>query len=319
MEIFLALTLFFLILVIFQVTYSLIARRDSRSTQRMVEKYSAPTEARKGVNLFNRKKSSNIQLFNEILIAIPLVKKLDAVMQQGGVKMLAGVFLLASLLFSAVVFLVSFFLFNSHIIVSAVATILALVIPHLWLLSKRRQRRIKFEEHFPDALDLMGYALKAGHSILASLKMVSEEMPSPINEEFAIVVEEINFGKSIDSTLRNFANRVDSTELRYFVTAIIIQRETGGNLVEILEKISAVIRKKFRFRDRVRALSAEGKISAIILVALPFCVALAVSILNRAYVAVLITDPIGPYLITTGIVMMSIGSFIIYKLVQLDM
>ncbi|CAG36258.1 type II secretion system F family protein [Desulfotalea psychrophila] len=317
MELFLALTLFFLILIILQVSYSLIVRRDSRSIQMMVEKYSTPQEVRR--DALNHNNLSNIKLFNEILLAIPPVKKLAELMQQGGVKILAGVFILSSLLFSAVAFLVSFFLLKNHIAVSVTAAAVALLLPFLWLLSKRRQRRINFEEHFPDALDLMGYAMKAGHSIMASLKMVSEEMPAPINEEFAIVVEEINFGKSIDSTLRNFAKRVDSTELRYFVTSVIVQRETGGNLVEILEKISAIIRKKFRFRERVRALSAEGKLSAIILVALPFCIALAVSVLNKEYVAILITDPIGPYLITGAVIMMSFGSFIIYKFVQLDM
>jgi tight adherence protein B len=191
--------------------------------------------------------------------------------------------------------------------------------PFLFLLYKRKQRRALFETLFPDALDLMGYSLKAGHSILASFKMVAEELADPIGEEFRRIVEEINFGRDVDSSLRNFARRVDSPELKFFVTAVIIQRETGGNLVEMLQKISEIIRRKFRFREKVKTLSAEGKLSAIILLALPFLVGAAIITLNPEYIMILVSDPIGPYAIAIALTMMSIGSFIMYRLVQLDL
>lgn len=154
---------------------------------------------------------------------------------------------------------------------------------------------------------------------MASLKMVAEEIAEPVAEEFGRAVEEINFGQGIDVVLRNMARRVDSAEVRYFATAVIVQRETGGNLVAILEKTSDIIRKKFRLRERIKALAAEGKISAIILLALPFFVATAVFTLNPEYITVLINDPVGPYVLTAAGFMMSFGSYVMYRLVQLDM
>ena len=144
-------------------------------------------------------------------------------------------------------------------------------------------------------------------------------MAEPVGEEFGRVVEEINFGKELDSSLRNFSRRIDSPELKFFVTSLIIQRETGGNLVEMLQKISEVIRKKFRFREKVKTLSAEGKLSAVILLALPFFCGAALIALSPEYIMVLMTDPIGPYAIAIALTMMAFGSFIMYRLVQLDM
>ena len=239
-------------------------------------------------------------------------------MQQGGVKVLAGVFILASLTTGGVVLLICTF-FKLPPPVAVVIACSGMLFPYLYLLYKRKQRRSQFESLFPDALDLMGYSLKAGHSILASFKMVAEEMAEPVGDEFGRVVEEINFGKELDSSLRNFSRRIDSPELKFFVTSLIIQRETGGNLVEMLEKISEVIRKKFRFREKVKTLSAEGKLSAGILLALPFFCGAALIALNPEYIMVLMTDPIGPYAIAIALTMMAIGSFIMYRLVQLDM
>ncbi len=318
MEIILALAVFFLIIIVLETGYSLVRGGNTRSAHSVVKKYTSSVEKNGQVDILYYRKFSDIKIFHNLLAMVSAVRKLDGLMQQGGVKMLAGVFLLATAIFSGISFLLVS-LFINRVEVAVVAAMLSLVIPYFGLLAKRNKRRVEFEALFPDALDLMCYSLKAGHSILASLKMVSEEMADPVAEEFGYVVDEINFGKSVDSTLRNFARRVDSAELRYFVTSVIIQRDTGGNLVEILTKISEVIRKKFRFRERVKALVAEGKLSAIILVALPFLVGGYVSLTNMKYLMVLTTDPVGLYLIVGASVMMFIGIVVMYKLVQLDM
>ncbi len=149
--------------------------------------------------------------------------------------------------------------------------------------------------------------------------MVSEEIADPVAEEFARIVEEINFGKDIDSSLRTFSRRIDSVELKFFVTSVIIQRETGSNLVEMLEKISDVIRRKFRFREKIQTLSAEGKLSAGILLALPFLAGIALTVMNPEYIAVLFSDPLGPYAMGIAATMMCTGAFIMYRMVQLDL
>ena len=318
MEIVFAATLFFLFMVVFELIYSLIRKPDSRSVTRVVEQYSANLPDEDEIDILYYRKFSDIKILDSLLAAIPAVGKLDELMQQGGVKVLAGVFILFSLTAGGVVFLVSTF-FKAPPPVAAVIACSGMLFPYLYLLYKRKQRRSQFESLFPDALDLMGYSLKAGHSILASFKMVAEEMADPVGDEFGRVVEEINFGKELDSSLRNFSRRIDSAELKFFVTSLIIQRETGGNLVEMLEKISEVIRKKFRFREKVNTLSAEGKLSAGILLALPFLCGAALITLNPEYIMVLMNDPIGPYAIAIALTMMAIGSFIMYRLVQLDM
>lgn len=318
MKIAFAATLFFLIFIAFELLYSLFKKSDAREVNKAVERYAGGLPEEDEMSLLYYRKFSDVQLFNSILAAIPAVRRLDELMQQGGIKILAGVFILFSLTAGALLFLCCTLLLKPLPMSIFVAAVGAFV-PYLYLFYKRNERKIKFETLFPDALDLMGYSLKAGHSIMASFKMVGEEMADPIGEEFNRVVDEINFGMALDSTLRNFSRRIDSPELKFFVTSVIIQRETGGNLVELLVRISDVIRKKFRFREKVKTLSSEAKLSAIILLALPFVVGTAILIFNPEYIRVLFEDPIGPYAIAFALAMMSCGSFVMYRLVQLDM
>lgn len=310
--------LFFLIIVVCELVYSLFVKPDTRSINKVVERYSTSSREKDELDILYYRKFSDIKLLDRTLSVIPAVRSLDELMQQGGVNTLASVFLLSTLTAGAGLLMICTSL-QLILPLSILITGAGMVLPFLYLLYKRKQRRSAFETLFPDSLDLMGYSLKAGHSILASFKMVAEEIAAPVGEEFNRVVEEINFGRDLDSSLRNFSHRVDSPELKFFVTSVIIQHETGGNLVEMLQRISEVIRRKFRFREKVKTLSAEGKLSAIILVALPFLIAIAIIALNPGYIMVLVSDPIGPYAIAIALTMMAIGSFIIYKLVQLDM
>jgi tight adherence protein B len=311
-------TIFLLVFIGFELLYSLFRKPDTRAVHKAVQRYASGIPDDSEISLIYYRKFSDIKLFDKFLAAIPAVRRLDELMQQGGVKTLAGVFILFCLTIGALLFLYCSFSrkpFALAIIISCFGTLL----PYLYLLHRRNQRRAKFETLFPDALDLMGYSLKAGHSIMASFRMVAEEMADPVGDEFNRVVDEINFGRDLDSVLRNFSRRIDSAELKFFVTSVIIQRETGGNLVELLVRISEIIRKKFRFREKVKTLSGEAKMSAIILLVLPFVAGVAILILNPKYIEVLFSDPIGPYAIAIALAMMSIGSFIMYKLTQLDM
>lgn len=318
MELLTAATIFVLVLIACALIYALLGESDTRSVQLVVSRFTAPPPKDQEIDIYYSRKYSNIRILNTLLTVLPGVRKLDELLQQSGVKMLVGMLLLSSLTLGIVGYLASVTLLRRELLAMAIGCGIAFS-PCLSLMYRRKQRRAQFEALFPDALDLMGYALKAGHSIMASLKMVAEEIKDPIAEEFGRVVEEINFGRSVDDSLRAMAGRIDSVELRYFVTSVIIQRETGGNLVAILENISEVIRKKFRFRERVRALSAEGKISAIILIILPIVVATAISVMNPKYVRLLITDPIGPYLIAGALVLLCVGSLAMYRMIQLDM
>ena len=318
MEIIFAVAIFLVVILAFEAGYTLVRGDSNRSLHSVVKKYANPIEKNEQIDILYYRKYSDIHWVHSLLATIPATQGLDTFLQQTGTKMLVGVFILLSSAIAAITLLFTY-IFINRIEISAICALVAFFIPYVVLLFKRSKRRADFETLFPDALDLMCYSLKAGHSILASLKMVSEEMADPVGEEFGYVVDQINFGKSVDSTLRNLARRIDSPELRYFVTSVIIQRDTGGNLVELLTKISEIIRKKFRFREKVKALAAEGKLSAIILIGLPFVVGTLIAVTNGKYLTTLITDPLGAYFIVGAVILLCIGIIIMYRLVQLDM
>ena len=186
---------------------------------------------------------------------------------------------------------------------------------HVWW--KRKKRFDSFLEQLPDTLDLISRALSAGHAFSEALHMVSMEMPEPIASEFRKTYEEQNLGLSVKLALENLTQRMPILDLKMCVTAVLIQRETGGNLAEILEKVSYTIRERFRILGDLKTLTTSSRMSAWLLCALPIAVALAVTFLNPDYMSVLWKDPRGHYLIATAVSMMIIGMLIIRKILQI--
>jgi tight adherence protein B len=186
---------------------------------------------------------------------------------------------------------------------------------HVWW--KRKKRFDAFLENLPDALDLMSRALSAGHAFSEALNMVSSEMPEPISSEFRKTYEEQNLGLSLKLALENLTDRIPLLDLRMCVTAVLIQRETGGNLAEILEKVAYTIRERFRIMGDLKTLTTSSRISAWLLCGLPIFVALGVTFLNPEYMAVLWKDPRGHYLIAAAIFMQITGMLIVRKILDI--
>jgi tight adherence protein B len=186
---------------------------------------------------------------------------------------------------------------------------------HVWW--RRRKRFNEFLEHLPDALDLMSRALSAGHAFSEALHMVSMEMPEPIATEFRKAYEEQNLGLSVKLALENLTQRVPLLDLKMCVTAILIQRETGGNLAEILEKVAYTIRERFRILGDLKTLTTSSRMSAWLLCALPIFVALAVTVMNPEYMSVLWKDQRGHYLIATALFMQITGMLIVRKILKI--
>jgi len=190
-------------------------------------------------------------------------------------------------------------------------------VPFLWLLWKRSSRLKAFAAQLPDAMELVARALRAGHSLAAGMHVVAEEMPSPIADEFGRVYEEQNLGIPVEDALRGICERVPNLDLRFFVTSVLIQRQTGGDLAEILAKIGHVIRERYRILGQVKALTAEGRLSGIVLIAMPFGLFLMMLHMKPDYVQVLWTHPLGIKMAIGGLIAQVVGALVIKKIVDI--
>jgi tight adherence protein B len=191
------------------------------------------------------------------------------------------------------------------------------VMPLGWLMFRRSRRFKKFAKQLPDALELISRALRAGHSLASGFNLVAEEMRDPIAKEFHRVFEEQNLGVPLDAALDNMTDRIPNIDLRFFATAIVLQRQTGGDLAEILDKIGYLVRERFKIWGQVQALTGEGRLSGIVLLALPPLLFLAVYRLNAEYVMPLFTDPMGRKMLAGAAVMQFLGALVIKKIVNI--
>ena len=208
-------------------------------------------------------------------------------------------------------------LFRRGSLVALVLAVLGGALPFLYLNLQKKKRMAAFQRQLPDALDLIGRALRAGHAFLVGMKMVGDEFGEPIGPEFASASEEVSMGVAVPQALRNLAERVDCVDMKFFVIAVNIQRETGGNLAEIIDSLTRVIRARFQLNAKVSALSAEGKLSAYVLSGLPIAMGFLLHLSNPRYLQPLFTDPIGHRLLMVGFVLMTIGALIMKKMVTI--
>jgi tight adherence protein B len=176
----------------------------------------------------------------------------------------------------------------------------------------------KFEEQFPEGLALISRALKAGHTFTTGLAMVAEEMPAPIGPEFKLLYDQQNYGMPIGDALKEFARRVPLLDARFFVTAVLIQRESGGNLSEILDNIASVIRDRFKIKRQIRVVSAHARMTGWVLVCIPPALALILSIINPDHFKILTGSPLGIKMIWAAIGMQTIGTLIIRRMIKLE-
>ncbi|HVL11519.1 MAG TPA: type II secretion system F family protein [Gemmata sp.] len=204
-----------------------------------------------------------------------------------------------------------------NIYVVPLAAVLFFCLPWLWLYHKRATRLKSFAGQLPDAMELVARALRAGHSLAAGMHVVAEEMPAPICKEFARVYDEQNLGIPLEEALKGMCDRVPNLDLRFFVTSVAIQRQTGGDLAEILDRIGHVIRERFKILGQVKALTAEGRLSGIVLIALPIGLFLLMLWMKPDYISLLWTDPMGIKMSIGAIILVLIGAYAIKKIVDI--
>ncbi len=244
------------------------------------------------------------------------VPKLQRVLDQANVDWDAGRMLIN---LAGISMLAGFgmFMFKMGLIAAVGAAAGVFVLPLLWLVMKRKRRMNKLLDQLPDVFELIGQALRAGHSLASGIGLVGEQMPDPAGTEFGRAFHEQNLGIRVEEALKNMADRLDSLDVRFFVTAVQIQRQTGGDLAEVLDKIGAVIRDRIQLFGQVKALTAEGRMSGYVLLALPVLVFLVELQVNPKYAHVLLYDETGRLMLFGAVVMQIMGFAMIKKIVNI--
>lgn len=282
-----------------------------------VQKTERRGEQSLAIDLLRDEMLSGVPAIHRVLLHWAWPSRLRDFLSQAGLEMKPAKLLTISgfvAIFSALV--VSIFL--PHLPIVLFVAVVTAFAP-IGIVAFKRGRRLRaFEERFPEALDLLGRAVRAGHAFTTGLEMIAKESAEPIAGEFRTAFDEQNFGLPLRDALMNLTDRVPLIDVRFFVTALLIQKETGGNLAEILDGLAHVIRDRFRIYREVRTRTAQGRLTAGILIALPPLMMAALSVLNPGYVSVLFTDPKGVTFLTIAAVLQLIGSAILWKIIHIE-
>lgn len=253
---------------------------------------------------------------HDLLQRVPAVPSLDALLIHSGLSWNVARFITVTVVAAIAGFSLPLF-FGFPVLAALGGALLCSMLPLLYLLRAKSKRLGRIERQFPDAVDLMSRALKAGHAFPNAVKMVGDEMTQPLAGEFRALFDEVNYGVSMQDALLSLASRVPSTDLKYFVIAVLIQRETGGNLAELLDNISSIIRARLKLFGTIRVLSSEGRLSAWILSLLPFGAAAFIELVNPGFLQVLWTDPTGIKMVSVALVMMGFGILWMRKIIRI--
>jgi tight adherence protein B len=310
------------LLVVLGVYWLLILRPEQSKDADLKRRLKRDRVARRSVQpkgvVRERQPFSRVAVFDRLLERrADLATPLQRLIEQSAVKTNVGVILLScGLLFLTGVVLGQFY-FNSLLAGIAVGCLLC-PSPVLFLVVMRQRRIAKFEELFPEAMDLLGRAMRAGHTFPTGLGMVANDMPEPIAGEFRLLFDRQNFGAPLEDALREFADRVPLLDAKFFVTAVLTQREAGGNLAEVLDNLASVVRRRFKVKREVRSKSAHGRLTGWVLVAMPPALALAFMVISPGYMRPLIDDPLGVRMVIGAAVLQVIGTLLVRKIVRIE-
>jgi len=289
---------------------------EAKRIARRLRLMSAGTGSADDVSILKTRMLSQTPAVERFLLQVPRVKHVDRLLEQSGLNWSVAEFLGLTLLacFGGAIVALWFGLAPLFVLIVAVAVG---ALPIAYVVNAKGKRIVRIEQMLPEAMDTIARALRAGHAFPTAVKMVGDEMSDPIGGEFRTVFDEVNYGVSMHTALLNLAARVPVTDLRYFVIAVLIQRETGGNLAELLDNISAIIRQRLKLFGQIRVLSTEGRLSAWILTLLPICVALAMNFVNPGFIKVLWTDPLGLKLVAGAVLLAIFGIFWMWRIVKI--
>lgn len=306
----------FVTLVLLIEGFYFLLRSTFNPERRRLRRLSGKARQQPDVDIVRHRTFSKIPWLHKLLFNIPVLHRLARLMEQGNVTWSPAIVLLFAVAMVGGGFLLGMWVWRS-LLMAIVAGGGSSLLPFTYLLIKKNDRANKFQRQLPEGLDMLARALRAGHGFMTGMQMVGDEFPEPIGPEFERTVDEINFGIATPVALAHLTQRINCQELKFFITSVLVQRETGGDLAEVIENIARLIRKRFELQGRIRALSAEGKLSAIILVALPIFIFLAISALSPNYLIPLYTDPFGHMMALFAVLMMLFGIAVITKMIKI--
>ncbi|MEW5979822.1 MAG: type II secretion system F family protein [Acidobacteriota bacterium] len=317
-----ALGIFILAVVFVGVVYFLIWEVPEREKRKVIkDRLESITEASRRsptpeLDLIKKELLSDVPAINRFLAQFTHTSRLKKLIQQADMKLKVSNFILISLILFVVGVIVSNQLLNI-LPVNLVIGAFCGALPFFFILFKRNRRYRKFEEMFPEALDLLTRAVRAGHTFNTGMEMIADEMPDPVGKEFRITFDEQNFGLPLKQALFNMLERVPLIDLKFFVTAIMMQKETGGNLAEILANLAHLIRERFKIMGEVRTFSAQGRLTGYILTCIPIAMGFVLSALNWDYMSALFKEEIGHYMLAGAGFCQILGYVIIRKIVKI--
>jgi tight adherence protein B len=315
-----AIAVFAVVAVAVFVAMSLLDQRSARARvlrDRLSTIQKPAEQATPDLALLRDEVMSRIPAFDTFLRRSERVSALQKVLEQGNVDVRAGNFLMFCVASALVLALIAS-IAGGNIFFGWVGGLVGFFLPYAYASHMRSKRFAKFEEKFPEGIDTLARAVRAGHAFTTALEMIANEVSEPVAGEFRQLYEEQKFGLPVRDALLNLADRVPLVDVKFFVTAVMLQRETGGNLAEILDNLSYVIRERFKILRQVRVHTAQGRLTMVMLMALPPSVVAVMLVLNPGFIQPLFSDPIGHALIVGGITMQTIGYFVIRKIIRIQ-
>lgn len=272
---------------------------------------------RGATSLFRESSLNEIAWLEPVLKYVPQMSDLRLMLEQGNLRWSAGTFL-ALTIGMAMSLGASIYVLTGNILYMLAGAAVGSLGPWMYIKRRKRMRMEAFEEAFPEAIDLLARSIRAGHAFGTGMKVVAEEAQEPVAGEFKQVFEEQKFGLPLEESLLGLADRIDLVDIRIFVTAIMVQRDVGGNLAEILDKISYTIRERFMIQRQIRVYTAQGRMTGYLLAVLPIIMGVLIYMLNAEYMTILFEEPIGRLLIAGALVLQVIGFIVIRRIVDIE-
>ena len=316
-----ALVVFGVVALLAFAVFSLFDQRSAQARlikERLANERKAPElAADEELALVRDEQLSRIPALDTLLRRSARVGDLQKMLLQAGMDMRAGNFLGFSAL-SGIAVLILTYIFSKRVEIAWIGLLVGFILPYSYASYKRNKRFERFEELFPEAIDTLARAVRAGHAFTTALEMITSEINEPIAGEFRQLYEEQKFGMPVRDALLNLTDRVPLVDVKFFVTAVMLQRETGGNLAEILDNLSYVIRERFKIQRQVRVYTAQGRLTMALLMGMPPIIVTVMLVLNPSFIQPLFSDPIGHTLLVAGITLQTIGYFVIRKSIRIQ-